>query len=112
MISLRFPILRNGSITALVGREVKRTFSASGGFCAGLSGQDTLEAVGQNGGDFGYPFVWSLVHAGHSKTDGKSRVYSNQPSAHCRALSRRHLVISDLRLCAKPCFAVQMTGPD
>jgi len=39
-----------------------------------------------------------------SKTDRKSRVHSNQPSAHCRELSRRHSVIRDPCHCAKPCL--------
>jgi hypothetical protein len=64
MISSGFPILRYGSTTALVGQEVKRTFSISKGFSAGLSGQNTLEAVGQNSGDFRDPCVRFLVHVG------------------------------------------------
>ena len=50
--------------TALVGREVKRTFSVFRGFCAGLSGQDTLKTVCQNGSDFGDPFVRFWAHVG------------------------------------------------
>jgi hypothetical protein len=35
-------------ITALVGRDVKRTFSDNGQILTGQSGKDTLEAHGQN----------------------------------------------------------------
>jgi hypothetical protein len=63
MISSGLPILRYASTTPLIGQEVKRNFSVFRGFCAGLSGQDTLEAVGQNGGDFRDPFVRFGVHA-------------------------------------------------
>jgi len=39
--------------TALVGREVKRTFSEFRGLLAGLLGAKTPEASGQDFGDFG-----------------------------------------------------------
>lgn len=39
-------------MTALVGREVKRTFSEFRGFLAGLSGQCTLKARRQDSGYF------------------------------------------------------------
>ena len=47
-------------MTALAGIEVERTFSDSSRYTAGLPGQKTLEASGQNRGEFRDPGVrWS-----------------------------------------------------
>jgi hypothetical protein len=43
--------------TALVGREVKRTFSKFGRFSTGLPDFQAREASGQDFSDFGYPLA-------------------------------------------------------
>jgi hypothetical protein len=46
--------------TALVGREVKRTFSEFGRFSTGLPGFKAAEASCQNAGNFDQMSVWAV----------------------------------------------------
>ena len=58
-------------ITALVGREVKRTFSDFARLSTGLPGHQTHEAGGQDFGDFGNSIVsWALDHAAKGQRSG------------------------------------------
>jgi hypothetical protein len=54
-------------ITALVGRDVKRTFSGGRQFSAGLPGAKTLEPKRQKHANFREPIVceFPLVHRNH-----------------------------------------------
>jgi len=54
--------------TALVGREVKRTFSEFGGFSTGLPGFQTHEAGRQDFADFGQAV--SRLRNGHTTLNG------------------------------------------
>jgi len=55
--------------TALVGREVKQTFSELRRFLAGLPGLQTREAGGQDFGNFDQMFV--LGGGGHAPLNGE-----------------------------------------
>jgi hypothetical protein len=61
--------------TALVGREVKRTFSEFGRVSTGLPGRQTREAGGQNFGDFDQ--VVSRILNGHAPLNGYGSRASN-----------------------------------
>jgi hypothetical protein len=73
-------------ITALVGRDVKRTFSVVRQICTGLSRQETLEAERKNGSDLHDFLAGSVIESVHSKTLRALQRQRKQPSENGRSV--------------------------